>query len=29
VYAVLKELLKRGALHGDCLTIFGTLWKVN
>jgi dihydroxy-acid dehydratase len=21
---VLKELLKRGALHGDCLTIFGT-----
>ena len=24
VYAVLKELLKRGALHGDCLTIFGT-----
>ena len=24
VYAVLRELLKRGALHGDCLTIFGT-----
>jgi dihydroxy-acid dehydratase len=24
VYAVLKELLKHGALHGDCLTIFGT-----
>ena len=24
VYAVLKELLKRGALHGDCPTIFGT-----
>lgn len=24
VYAVLKELLQRGALHGDCLTIFGT-----
>jgi dihydroxy-acid dehydratase len=24
VYAVLKELLKRGVLHGDCLTIFGT-----
>ncbi len=24
VYAVLKELLKRGALHGDCLTIYGT-----
>ena len=24
VYAVLKELLKRGALHGDCLTLFGT-----
>jgi len=24
VYAALKELLKRGALHGDCLTIFGT-----
>ncbi len=24
VYAVLKELLRRGALHGDCLTIFGT-----
>ena len=24
VYAVLKELLKRGNLHGDCLTIFGT-----
>ena len=24
VYAVLKELLKCGALHGDCLTIFGT-----
>jgi len=24
VYAVLKELLKRGALHGDCLTIHGT-----
>ena len=24
VYAVLKELLDRGALHGDCLTIFGT-----
>ncbi len=23
VYAVLKELLRRGALHGDCLTIFG------
>jgi len=24
VYAVLKELLGRGALHGDCLTLFGT-----
>ncbi len=24
VYAVLKELLSRGALHGDCLTIYGT-----
>jgi len=24
VYAVLKELLRRGVLHGDCLTIFGT-----
>jgi dihydroxy-acid dehydratase len=24
VYAVLKELLKRGDLHGDCLTIYGT-----
>jgi dihydroxy-acid dehydratase len=24
VYAVLKELLKHGALHGDCLTIYGT-----
>jgi len=24
VYAVLKELLKRGVLHGDCPTIFGT-----
>ena len=24
VYAVLRELLQRGALHGDCLTIFGT-----
>ena len=24
VYAVLKELLTRGALHGDCLTLFGT-----
>ena len=24
VYAVLKELLARGALHGDCLTIYGT-----
>lgn len=24
VYSVLKELLKRGALHGDCLTIYGT-----
>ena len=24
VYAVLRELLRRGALHGDCLTIFGT-----
>ncbi|MEK6243102.1 MAG: dihydroxy-acid dehydratase [Pseudomonadota bacterium] len=24
VYAVLTELLKRGALHGDCLTIYGT-----
>jgi dihydroxy-acid dehydratase len=24
VYTVLKELLRRGALHGDCLTIFGT-----
>ena len=24
VYAVLKELLNRGALHGDCLTLFGT-----
>jgi dihydroxy-acid dehydratase len=23
VYAVLKELLRRGALHGDCLTIYG------
>jgi len=24
VYAVLKELLDRGALHGECLTLFGT-----
>jgi dihydroxy-acid dehydratase len=24
VYAVLKELMQRGALHGDCLTIYGT-----
>lgn len=24
VYSVLKELLKRGDLHGDCLTIYGT-----
>jgi dihydroxy-acid dehydratase len=24
VYAVLKALLARGALHGDCLTIYGT-----
>ena len=24
VYAVLRELLDRGALHGDCLTLFGT-----
>ncbi|MEO8144198.1 MAG: dihydroxy-acid dehydratase [Betaproteobacteria bacterium] len=24
VYAVLKELLRRGDLHGDCLTVFGT-----
>ncbi|MGH8725033.1 MAG: dihydroxy-acid dehydratase [Burkholderiales bacterium] len=24
VYAVLKELLKRGALHGDCLTLSGS-----
>ena len=24
VYTVLKELLKRGVLHGDCLTIYGT-----
>jgi dihydroxy-acid dehydratase len=24
VYAVLKELLGRGVLHGDCLTIYGT-----
>ena len=24
VYAVLKELLKCGVLHGDCLTLFGT-----
>jgi dihydroxy-acid dehydratase len=24
VYAVLKELLNKGALHGDCLTVFGT-----
>jgi dihydroxy-acid dehydratase len=24
VYAVLKELLERNALHGDCLTIFGS-----
>jgi dihydroxy-acid dehydratase len=24
VYAVLKELMRRGALHGDCLTIYGT-----
>jgi dihydroxy-acid dehydratase len=24
VYTVLKELLRRGALHGECLTIFGT-----
>jgi dihydroxy-acid dehydratase len=23
VYAVLKELLERGALHGDCLTVLG------
>ena len=24
VYAVLKELLRRGALHGECLTLFGS-----
>ena len=24
VYAVLKELLKRGAIHGDCLTLSGS-----
>jgi dihydroxy-acid dehydratase len=24
VYAVLKDLLRRGVLHGDCLTLFGT-----
>ncbi|MBK8065353.1 MAG: dihydroxy-acid dehydratase [Betaproteobacteria bacterium] len=24
VYNVLRELLRRGVLHGDCLTIFGT-----
>jgi dihydroxy-acid dehydratase len=24
VYVVLKELLRRGVLHGDCLTLFGT-----
>jgi len=24
VYAVLKELLRRGVLHGDCLTLLGT-----
>ena len=24
VYAVLRALLERGALHGDCLTIYGT-----
>ena len=24
VYSVLKALLERGALHGDCLTLFGT-----
>jgi dihydroxy-acid dehydratase len=24
VYAVLRELLDRGALHGDCLTLYGT-----
>ncbi|HXZ50392.1 MAG TPA: dihydroxy-acid dehydratase [Burkholderiales bacterium] len=24
VYAVLRELLRRGALHGDCLTLYGT-----
>jgi len=24
VYVILKDLLRRGALHGDCLTIFGT-----
>ncbi|HEX5613270.1 MAG TPA: dihydroxy-acid dehydratase, partial [Burkholderiales bacterium] len=24
VYTVLKELLRRGVLHGDCLTLFGT-----
>ncbi|HEX6528805.1 MAG TPA: dihydroxy-acid dehydratase, partial [Burkholderiales bacterium] len=24
VYSVLKELLERGALHGDCLTLMGT-----
>ncbi len=24
VYVLLKELLRRGVLHGDCLTLFGT-----
>ena len=24
VYAVLKDLLRRGVLHGECLTLFGT-----
>src|SRR5207344_3625169 len=24
VYTVLKDLLRRGVLHGDCLTLFGT-----
>jgi dihydroxy-acid dehydratase len=27
VYAVLKELMNKGALHADCLTIFGTSLK--
>ena len=29
VYSVLKELLERGALHGDCLTILGSSLEEN